>query len=397
MRKARFIPFAALVMAWTVLGAQIKPGLLWKDDQGHDIHAHGGNIIKVGATFYWYGENTRDLAVPGMEYGAFNGVRCYSSTDFQTWHSEGIVCAPTSSGALSKHLIAYRPKVLHNSATSKYVMILSECCGDATGGVLNTGHLVYALSTTPTGPFVYQKTENPANRNVMDMTVFTDDDGTGYVIYSDGNDGITIDRLSSDYLSVAQRVVHIPSTGMGNCEEGPSMVKVNGRYFLTNSWCSYWNPNQNHYRSAPGISGPWSDNQDGTLGNTDTYKSQGGYILTITGSSGSTRIYMGDRWDCPQNACDLSMSKYVWLPLSFSGSTMSMSWYDTWYLDVQKGTWSAQPTGIDRGNDRLRAATAHENIAAGRSFDIRGKRLAGKCARGIRIISDGWRNLPAME
>jgi hypothetical protein len=321
---------------------QVRPGLLWTDDQGNPIHAHAGNLIKVGARWYWYGESTRDLGA-GLVFAAFNGIRCYSSTDLRTWHYEGMVVTPRPSGALSKHLVAYRPKVLYNATTSRYVMILTECCGDGSNGALDTPHLVYTLASSPTGPFVFQKTENPGVVSVYDMGVFKDDDGSAYVLYSDGNAGVSIDRLAADYLSAAQKVVHFTS---GACEEAPSMIKAGGRYFLTNSWCSGWSPNQNHYRSAPSVSGPWNKQPDGNLGNGNTYNSQGGYILPITGTAGTTYVYVGDRWDCPQAACDLSMSKYVWLPLAINGSTMTLTWYDSWFVNPATGAWSTTAAGL---------------------------------------------------
>ena len=34
----------------------INPGELWPDDRGKHIQAHGGGILKVGDTYYWFGE-----------------------------------------------------------------------------------------------------------------------------------------------------------------------------------------------------------------------------------------------------------------------------------------------------------------------------------------------------
>ncbi|MCX6878128.1 MAG: hypothetical protein NTW21_30590 [Verrucomicrobia bacterium] len=31
---------------------EIHPGVMWKDEAGHDITAHGGCVIKVGRSFY---------------------------------------------------------------------------------------------------------------------------------------------------------------------------------------------------------------------------------------------------------------------------------------------------------------------------------------------------------
>ena len=35
----------------------IKPGQVWLDTEGKRIQAHGGSVICVEDTFYWYGEN----------------------------------------------------------------------------------------------------------------------------------------------------------------------------------------------------------------------------------------------------------------------------------------------------------------------------------------------------
>ena len=35
----------------------IKPGEVWPDDRGQHIQAHGGGIIKLADTYYWFGED----------------------------------------------------------------------------------------------------------------------------------------------------------------------------------------------------------------------------------------------------------------------------------------------------------------------------------------------------
>ena len=34
----------------------IVPGAIWPDDRGQHVQAHGGGIIKLGDTYYWFGE-----------------------------------------------------------------------------------------------------------------------------------------------------------------------------------------------------------------------------------------------------------------------------------------------------------------------------------------------------
>ena len=50
-------------------------------------------------------------------------------------------------------------------------------------------------------------------------------------------------------------------------------------------------------------------------------------------------IYTGDRW-VPSN---LMRSTYVWLPLTISGTTVSMSNHVNWTPNVAQGTWAPGP------------------------------------------------------
>lgn len=336
--------------------AEITPGLMWKDQDGNDITAHGGCVIQVGKSFYWYGENNR---LPGGACGIFTGVTCYTSTDFTNWRKVGIVLSPTESGPLSAkdRRVAYRPKVLYHKRDGRYVMILTEV---GAGG----GHLLFATSPTPEGPFTFRHWSFGANQSkTMDMGVYQEGE-TAYVVYSDNNCGISIDRLNDDYLSVRERVAHIRNNDcqcgeshpnpnyrrpdgwivkgkrevLKGGEEGPALVKANASYFLVASWCSGWAANQCHYRVSKSLEGPWSPEPDGYLGDETSFDSQSGFILTITGTKGSVFINISDRWKGGNTEAG---STYPWLPLQIDGSAMTMQWYDKWYLDLDAGTWSA--------------------------------------------------------
>jgi hypothetical protein len=55
-------------------GHSIKPGEVWPDDRGRHIQAHGGGILNLGDTFYWFGEDRSRDNERGKRY-----VSCYSS------------------------------------------------------------------------------------------------------------------------------------------------------------------------------------------------------------------------------------------------------------------------------------------------------------------------------
>lgn len=97
-----------------------------------------------------------------------------------------------------------------------------------------------------------------------------------------------------------------------------------------------WNPNDNVYSTATSLSGPWSAWKTFADSGSNTYASQTTYILPF----GDGAIYMGDRWV----SSNLMRSTYVWLPLTFSGTTVTMKNAVNWTPNVGAGTWAAGPS-----------------------------------------------------
>jgi hypothetical protein len=59
----------------------IVSGTAWPDNNGNNVQGHGGNIIKVGSTYYWVGE---DKLGEDSSNATFQRIPCYSSTDLST-------------------------------------------------------------------------------------------------------------------------------------------------------------------------------------------------------------------------------------------------------------------------------------------------------------------------
>ena len=67
-------------------------GNVWLDTDGNRIQAHGGSVMFVDGTYYWYGENKEKTdGTSGIWHW---GVRCYSSNDLYNWKNEGIIIPP---------------------------------------------------------------------------------------------------------------------------------------------------------------------------------------------------------------------------------------------------------------------------------------------------------------
>lgn len=307
--------FTAVVVAQAAPQV-IKPGEVWRDTAGRVIQAHGAGMLKVGKTYYWFGED--------KTHGyAFQNVTCYSSTDLVHWAFCGNMLTRQASGDLGPNRVVERPKVIFNRRTRTYVMYLhidAANYGEAKVGV--------ATSKTVTGPYTYLDSFRPLNHQSRDMTVFQDTDGTDYLVFEDRQRGVCIAQLALDGLSVTREVALIP-----HAYEAPAIIKVQGLYYLLGSHLSGWNTNPNQYATAPTMAGPWSDFHDVAPPQTKTYDSQTAYILPVMGSKTTSYVYIGDRWK-PRN---LSDSRYIWLPLTIGNGAMLVAPDQPWTIDAATG------------------------------------------------------------
>src|ERR1017187_9221519 len=118
MHPARVIGLAAILGLAGVGGAAgpqtIRPGEVWPDDRGNHVQAHGRGIIKVGDTYYWFGEDRSQRLDPSRRY-----VGCYSSKNLVYWILRNQVLRRRDPCTL-----CWSPKVYYNARTKKLVMFM---------------------------------------------------------------------------------------------------------------------------------------------------------------------------------------------------------------------------------------------------------------------------------
>jgi beta-xylosidase len=224
---------ATLVLSSKVSAQNIVKGQI-KDDAGHFVNAHGAGVMYFHGVYYLYGEikTGKTWLVPGQQWEDYRvpagGVSCYASRDVKHWKYEGVALAPTK-GDTSKDLdtgrVIERPKIIYNDKTKKFVMWMHVDRKDYSyfqAGV--------AVSDKPTGPFHYLRSYKPNEQMARDITLFKDDDGNAYIIYSsEQNNTMQICKLGADYLSPTLTYSRIL---INRNREAPALFKRDGQYYL---------------------------------------------------------------------------------------------------------------------------------------------------------------------
>ncbi|KAI1654358.1 carbohydrate-binding module family 35 protein [Daldinia decipiens] len=296
---------------------QVVPGATWTTSNGEHLQAHGAGVIKVDSTYYLIGEDKTNGS-------AFQNVNCYSSRDLVQWTYVGALLSRTSSGDLGPSRVVERPKVVYNAKTGKYVLYMhidSSSYGEAKVGV--------ATGDSVCGNYTYIQSFQPLGHQSRDMGLFVDDDGAGYLLSEDRQNGLRIMKLSDDYLTV-ESSTYLWSDSI----EAPAVLKLNGRYYMFGSKLTGWAANDNVYSTSTSLSSGWSAWTTFADVGSKTYTSQTNYVLPV---GNNAAIYLGDRWV----STNLMASTYVWLPLTISGTNVTMANAESWVPDLSSTSASA--------------------------------------------------------
>jgi len=304
--------------------ATIRPKELWPDDRGQHIQAHGGGIIKLGDTFYWFGEDRTRTNDQGRRY-----VGCYSSKNLADWTFCNQVLKLSNPENFGPSWVLERPKVFYNAKTKKFVMYMhidGALAGEGSGYKL--ARVGVAVCDTIDGDYQYLKSFRPLGHESRDIGQFIDDDGAAYLIFEDRPFGFRIAKLSDDYLTVEKEICLIREH-----LEGGAIVHFDGLYYVLGSKLTSWSPNPNQYATAKSLAGPWSEFRDIAPPETKTYGSQSTMLLKVAGTKTISVIFMGDIWK-PKTQWD---SRYLWMPVEIGGGTMRLPEPKPWTLDVKTG------------------------------------------------------------
>ena len=360
---------ALLLAPLIALSADCKPGEVWLDTAGQPMNAHGGGMLFYKGAHYWYGENKEGRTWLPQSTKAWDGyrvdvtgIRCYSSRDLLNWKDEGLVLKAVPDDPkhdLHPSKVCERPKVVFNSRTKKFVMwmhIDSEDYQAARAGV--------AVADKPIGPFTYIESVRPEGQDSRDQTLFQDDDGKAYRVYSsENNDTTHISLLTDDYLKHSGKFARVFEKRR---MEAQTLFKHAGRYWFIASDCTGWDPNPARSAVANSIWGPWTELGNPCRGqdSAQTFGGQSAYVFPVAGRENAF-IFMADRW----NKTNLVDSRYLWLPLQFQDNKSAVDWMPQWNLSVftretvpPEPVRSAKKKGVGFWNRNGRANALSEKV-----------------------------------
>jgi hypothetical protein len=257
-----------------------------RDEQGDIIDAHDGCLQFFNGRFYLYGTayGTND------GYGTANRYRVYSSPDLSQWKFEANLLTNQPVG------VYYRPYVVFNTDTSKYVLWYNWYSKGWAGqeGV--------AVSDSPVGPFTIVTT-NVFRRSPQikpgDGSLFIDDDGQGYYIFTTVSDNYCarVIRLTPDYLDITRQQSEVLACGV----ESPLLFRRKNIYnALCGSLCAFC-PQGSKIQTYTGPSplGPFTPQSQ--INNLPTQNSpivagQETWVAKIPSRPETVYIWLADLW-----------------------------------------------------------------------------------------------------
>lgn len=348
----------------------IKPGQVWLDTEGKRIQAHGGSIITVDDTYYWYGENKEKTT--GRDDIWHWGVRCYSSKDLYNWKNEGIIIPPDiddETSPLHPKAMMDRPHIVFNKNTQKYTAWLKIMGEPPCFAVLTADHIL--------GPYeMVNPKVNPCGMAVGDFDIgIAPEDHKAYLISERPHSSMYIADLNQDYTEASGMYSeHFGHISPPETREAPAHFIRKGLHYIITSGTTGYHPNPSEVAVSKLWHGPYTVQGDPHVND----KSRTSFNCQITSvfkhpKKKDLYIALGDRWlpnlaeeegedfytgaayvrihkkfqeifdpeiefvfteeDAKAMRINSSLSTYVWLPIRFEGERAYIEWRDEWTLE----------------------------------------------------------------
>ena len=348
------------------------PGQVWLDTEGKRIHAHGGSVMYLDGTYYWYGENKERTT--GEDKIWHWGVRCYTSKDLYNWEDKGLIIEPRPEdpdSSLHPESMMDRPHIIYNEKTKKFVCWLKIMNKD------NTQSETILTADEILGPYtIVREGLRPLNMSAGDFDLAVAPDGKAYYYFERVHSETICADLTEDYTDVTGYYsTHFPHPHPPYVREATAHFTRKGKHYLVTSGTTGYMPNPSEVAIADTWHGPYT-----VLGDPHpedesrtSYHSQISSVFKVEGKK-DLYIAVADRWapnemDVPYEAYkdffdtvfdeemdpkekkevlekqmqqnlwipddkkNTSLADYVWLPFRFDGEMAYLDWKDEWRIE----------------------------------------------------------------
>jgi hypothetical protein len=300
-----------------------------RDVSGEIIDAHDGCLQFFEGRYYLYGTAYGKTA----GFSINNRFRVYSSPDLERWMYEGELLTAPPDG------VYYRPYVVYNPMTRRYVLWYNWY------PKLWNGRVGAATSDRPSGPFTILNPDvavSQAGSSPGDGSLFVDDDGTGFFIYTViGQDhAVRVEQLTPDYLGSAGKVSEILAKGC----ESPVLFRRDNIYYAVFDQCCCFCPEGSGARvfKANSPLGPFTEmgniNRQGGTG-APIVAGQQTWVAKLPAPDGAIYLWLCDRWGSRPDGVKGHDFQFWSAPLKFQpdGSIQPVENISSWQARVVVG------------------------------------------------------------
>jgi len=328
------------------------------DNLGNAVDAHDGEIAYFEGTYYLYGTSYDCGFEWNNKTAPFCGFKTYSSKDMVNWKDEGFMFDAKTplwqSRCDGKTYGCFRPHVVYNKKSKDYVLWINVY-DNVSGYRVFTGKSPIGPFTEVAEPKIAVNSNMPAaGLNNGDHDLFIDDDGTGYLAFTDWRTKgtIVVEQLTDDYLSGTGKVANSITSGK---TEAPALFKRKGIYYITYSDpnCGYCAGTGTSYKTAKSPLGPWSE---GKKISDNSCGGQPSFVSTMKVNAETIYLYGSDLWN--NAAKNEAQANFYWAPLTFAedGSIKPMECLSSFSMKKTK----IQPldeftAGCDIGKEKQRS------------------------------------------
>ena len=278
---------------------------IWKDTNGKHMQCHGGSIIKIGNTYYFYGEN-KDGIINKKDKNPNNywhhGVKYYSSKDLVNWKDEGFIMPESTdkSNPFYPSNIMDRPHIIYNKKNNEYLMWTKSCIGKDFGVC---GYAICrgkSLRTMKYDKFFYP---DPFKAGDFDLFIYGD---KAYIVFENPHSSMVLYELNDDYDGLDTKYSeHIKLPYPPYVREAPTFFERNGRLMILTSGTTGYYPNETIAYDITNLHGEWKEIGKPCINdlNKNSFHLQFSSVYHVPNSD----IYLaiGDNW-----IIDFDSSKY---------------------------------------------------------------------------------------